>query len=82
MIWMYVISVIVAYIFAAEIWEIWGDDIKKWERKLDKYMIYILLSSILIGPLSFVVLLICTIALLVRHFFVNVYKMIKYIFNL
>ena len=79
---MYIISVIVAYFGATMMWDTVGDDIKRWEHKLDKYMIYILLSSILIGPLSFVVLLICTIALLVRHFFVNVYKMIKYIFNL
>lgn len=82
MIWMYIISVIVAYFLATVIWDVRGDDIKIWKCKLEKYVIYILLSSIFIWPFSLLILLIWIIVFVVKDFFVDVYKMIRDIFKL
>lgn len=82
MILMYVASVLIAYFIAVGMWNVRGDDIKKWERKLDKYIIYILLSSIFIWPISFLILLVWVIILVVVSFFMGVYEMIEDIFNL
>ena len=79
---MYIISVLMAYFIAVIIRDTWGEDIQKWERKHDKHMIYILLSTIIIWPISFVILLIRAIASLIISFFVGICGIIKYIFNL
>jgi len=82
MLLMYIISVLVAYFVAIGIREAYGGDIMNWEDKVCKYVIYILLSSIFIWPISFLILLIWIIVMIAIRFVISIYEMIEDIFNL
>lgn len=79
---MYIISVLIAYFMAAGMREVYGNEIMKWENKLHKYTVYVLLSSIFIWPLSFIILLIWVVVMVALWFVIGVYEMIEDIFNL
>lgn len=82
MLLMYIISVFMAYFIAIGMWDIYGNEIIKWENKLHKYTIYVLLSSIFIWPLSFIILLIWIVVMIALRFVISIYEMIEDIFNL
>lgn len=82
MLLMYIISVFMAYFIAIGIRDVYGNEIIKWEDKVHKYVIYILLSSILIWPISFLILLIWIVVMTALRFVISIYEMIEDIFNL
>lgn len=82
MLLMYIMSVFTAYFIAIGMWDVYGNEIMKWENKLHKYIIYVLLSSIFIWPLSFIILLIWVVVMVALWFVIGVYEMIEDIFNL
>lgn len=79
---MYIVSVLTAYFIAIGMWDVYGNEIMKWENKLHKYIIYVLLSSIFIWPLSFIILLIWVVVMVALWFVIGVYEMIEDIFKL
>lgn len=82
MLLMYIISVFMAYFIAIGIRGVYGNEIMKWEDKVHKYVIYILLSSIFIWPISFLILLIWIVVMIALRFVISIYEMIEDIFNL
>ena len=82
MLLMYIVSVLMAYFVAIGIREVCGNEIMKWEDRVHKYVIYILLSSILIWPISFLILLIWIVVMTALRFVISIYEMIEDIFNL
>lgn len=82
MLLMYIISVLMAYFVAIGMREVYGSEIMKWENKVNKYVIYILLSSIFIWPISFLILLIWIVVMIALRFVISIYEMIEDIFKL
>jgi hypothetical protein len=82
MLLIYIVSVLMAYFIAIGMWDVYGNEIMKWENKLHKYIIYILLSSIFIWPISFLILLIWIVVMEALRFVISIYEMIEDIFNL
>lgn len=82
MLLMYIVSVFMAYFIAIGIRDVYGGDIMNWEDKVHKYVIYILLSSIFIWPISFLILLIWIVVMTALRFVISIYEMIEDIFNL
>ena len=82
MLLMYIVSVLMAYFVAIGVRDVYGNEIMKWEDKVYKYVIYILLSSIFIWPISFLILLIWIVVMVALQFVISIYEMIEDIFNL
>ena len=71
MLLMYIVSVLMAYFIAIGIRDVYGGDIMNWEDKVYKYVIYILLSSIFIWPISFLILLIWIVVMIALRFVIS-----------
>lgn len=82
MIAIYILSVLIAYSSAILIWNMRELEDDKSEKKMYKYMICVLLSSIFIWPFSFIIIIIRYIYLMIKWLVVNTHEMIKDIFNL
>ena len=82
MIAIYIFSVLIAYSSAISIWNMRGLEGDKSEKKMYKYMICVLLSSIFIWPFSFLIIMAWYVYLMIKRLIMNTYEMIKDIFNL
>lgn len=82
MFFVYLVSVIISFALAVNIWDWNKEEIKEWENNKDRYVIYILLSSVFIWPFALIISIIMIIVDMISELLDDIKGMIKDIFSL
>lgn len=82
MFFVYLVSVFLSFILASHIRDLNREEIKKWTDNKDKYVIYVLLSSVFIWPFALIISIIMIIVDMIGELLNDIKEMIKDVFSL